>query len=272
MVPAFDTESLKLIQETAVKAAGNNVKDRVCVREQLPDKTKWLLINKDGGHSLHDVSQPLRLHKLLSVQEVVAFAVWAKSEDGLNSKPIVWIGHEQIVVTLDDRRLFADRAIYEFRPTDEWELLNKLSERTDGLDQRAFLRMLRVDFAECFARDEQRLTLINLIRKVRAQQTSNIGNGSGSYDASLGSAANEEMVWPESLDLSVCVFDDPSLTLRQTVRCAFDVEPQPPRFVLSPLTAHIARALGGALELASDCIRAELKNNVGCPVFLGQPE
>lgn len=265
---ALDTESLKLIQETAVKAAGTEVKNRVCVRDTLPDKTKWLLIDKEGNSTLLDVSQPLRLHKLLSVQEVVAFARFAKAD--LGSSPIVWIGEQVVTVTLDDRRLFADRAIYSFRPTGEWLLIDELTQRMDGHDQKKFLRLLRVDLAECFARDDQRLLLINNVRKVRAQQSTNLGNGSGSYDATLASSSDTAIDWPDNLDLLVRLFDDPALTLREPIRCAFDVEPMPPRFVLSPLTAHIARALGNTLELASQTIRAELKDEI--PVFLGQPE
>lgn len=270
MCPALDTEALKVIQETAVKAAGVNVKDRVCIRADIPDKTKFMIIDKDGEHKLHDVSQPLRLHKLLSVQEVVAFARFVVKD--LSGKPIIWIGDDRIVVTLDDRRLFADRAVYLFRTTAEWELINKLAERTEGLDQKAFSRMLRVDFAECFNRDEQRLQLISSIRKVRTQQQSSIGNGSGSYDASVVSVAEQAIEWPDTVDLSVRVFDDPALTCRKLVRGAFEVEPKPLSFSLTPLTAHIARALGETLELASETIRAELKGETGIPVFLGQPE
>ena len=273
MFPALDTEALKVIQDTAVKAAGVDVKNRVCVRADLPDKERWLLIDKDGNAMFQAASQPLRLHSLLSVQEVVAFARFAsRTVNGLSSKPIVWIGREQIVVTLDDRRLFSDRAVYEFRPTEEWELLQKLSERTEGMDQKSMLRLCRVELAECFAKDDARTMLIQAIRKVRAQQQSSIGNGSGSFDASLNSAAVEDGSWPDYIDLSVRIFDDPALTVRKPIRCAFEVEPMPPRFVLSPLTAHIARAWNETLELASETIRAELKAEPGIPVFLGQPE
>lgn len=268
----MDLETLKHVQQTAVQAAGVDVKNRVCVRDGLPDKTKWMLIDKDGKSELHDVSQPPRQHRLLSVQEVVAFARLARTETGFNSQPIVWIGSERIIVTLDDRRLFGDRAIYEFRPTEEWELVNKLAESVEGLIQSKFLRLLRVELAESFGNDDVRRDLIQRLRKVRAQQQSNIGNGSGSYEASLTSGSEEAILWPDNVDLSIRVFDDPALKNRSLIRCAFEVEPQPPRFQLSPLTAHVANALNEALELASETIRAELKSDSGIPVFLGQPE
>lgn len=278
MCPALDTEALKIIQDTAVKAAGVDVKNRICVRETLPDKTKWLLIDKDGGSTMYDVSQPPRQHRLLSVQEVVAFAQLADEDvtrllshdDSQEShSPIVWIGADQIIVTLDDRRLFGDRATYQFEPTPEWKLILMLAERADGLDQKSLLRLLRVQLAESFADDQSRLLLISMVRKLRAQQQSTIGNGSGSYDTTL--AAGGEIEWPDSVDLSVSVIDDPALTTRSLVRCVIEVEPQPPRFLLTPMAAHIARAERHSRELASDVIREQLKSTQ-IPVFLGQPE
>lgn len=269
MLPMLDVESLKLIQETAAKAAGIDVKNRFCVRETLPDKTKWAFIDKDGMAELRDVSQPARNHKLLSVQEVVGFALHAIQNTGLSAKPIVWIGPERISVTLDDRRLFGDRAVYEFRQTPEWSLLKKLSDHCDGMDQKSFLKLLRIQLAESFADENQRLQLVRGLRKVRGQQQSAIGQGSGSFDATL--TADGEAEWPEHVDLDLRVIDDLALTIRYPVRCVLDVEPSPPRFLLTPLAAHLARAETSARELVSDVIRHSLKDST-IPVFLGQPE
>lgn len=270
-VPVMDLETLKHLEKTAVDAAGTFVKDRICIRPDLPDKTKWGVIDKNGDLTLHDVSQPARLHSLLSVQEVVAFSkLFASTEStGYQQKPIVWIGHDSIIVTLDDRRLFGDRAIYKFDNTPEWDLLTTIAVKSDGFQQAQLLRLLRVNLAECFVLEEVRQGLIPSLRKVKSQQHSGISQGSGSYEANI--SAENGVEWPEQFDLKLRVIDDPALKAEYVIRCVFDVEPQPPRFVISPLAAHVAKAEREARELASEVIRQELKDTT-IPVFLGKPE
>ena len=277
MFPAMDLESVKHLQKTAVEAAGVEVKNRVCLRNDLPDKTKWMLIDKEGNHTLLDVSQPARAHKLLSVQEVVAFAMLAIAKEAQPSlsnvghAPIVWIGDETIFVTLDDRRLFGDRATYDFEKTEEFKLLESLFGKSDGFAQKEILRLIRLRLWESFEDYEVRDRLIEGLKKLRSSQASNLGSGSGTFEANV-TAAVEDFQWPERLKFRVRPIDDAALTSAHTIECVFEIElGGQPKFHLLPVLSQLSKAFKAAQSEASETIRAQLDKQP-IPVFLGQPE
>lgn len=276
MFPAMDLEAVKLIQKSAVDASGMEVKNRVCVRNDLPDKTKWALIDKNGDVTLKDVSQPPRSHKLLSVQEVVLFALFSSkpvdnAAERLGSKPIVWIGDETVFVTLDDRRLFGDRAAYAWEQTEEFRLISSLVTKADGFSQKEMLRLIRLRLWENFANNEVRDRLIEGLKKLRSQTASNIGSGSGSYEANV-TAAVEDFQWPDRVTLLVRPIEDAALDTRHSIECVFEVEAGGvPKFHLIPVASQLVRAFNKTQDQASEIVRAELDKAL-IPVFLGQPE
>ena len=271
MESALNVEVLQWIQDTAVKAAGTDVASRVAVVSSVPDATKWLLIDRDGQHELLDKSQPPRNHVLLSVQEAAAYAEFVQTKKPGDNKgtPIIWISETGVIVTDDDERVLGDRASYVFRQTEEFKKVASLKTNT-GMAQADILKLLRVDLAECFDVDDDRKSLIASLRKVTAQQVSAVGNGSGSYDATLVGQAGAAIDWPDDVMLAVKVFDDPSLTIKRLIRCAFDADAAKKVYTLTPIASHLTQAVIDTREHASEVIRQAVQKSE-ITVFLGSP-
>lgn len=268
MVPALDTESLQLIQETAVAAAGMDVSKRVSVVATLPDKKRWLLIDKDGNHHQEAVGEPSRSHNLLSVMEAVSFAMFVRAE--LAGKPIVWLHQVGVTVTDDAERVLNNRASYVFTLTPEFKLLQELAKSLEGKSQVDMLRLLRLHLAESFVSDDVRLNLIASLRNIIRKEQSKVSQGSSSYDATLTSDGITAEQWPEEVLLAVRVYDDSALTDRRTIKCIFEADANTKKFILTPLSQHLDKALIETREAAGELIRHALEDDE-IPVFLGSP-
>lgn len=263
--PCLDLEALQHLEETAVKAAGVDVKDRVVIVEH-PDKRMMMLIDKNGDYSQINRSQPQRNHKLLSCSEVVLYSRLMKAES-----PFVWIGGTGIIVTHDAQRILGHKADYRFQRTAEFKYVQEALGK-EPLSQKEFLALLRVRLARSFENDDTRLSLVRSVRSIRNVTDQKIGQGSGSFEAGLTSTANEKIYWPESFTLSLSVFDDTSIDTPQKVECVLDVDPSNTSkpFTITPITADLTKALQTIVTLAGEVISAELAKDA-IPVILGEP-
>lgn len=275
MDSALSLDVLEKIQETAVFASGHDVAQRVVTKPIPEDPASYLVIDKDGIHTVVERPQPKRSHKLLSCADVVLFAKWlsGQSDGEVNASPIIWVSPSAIIVTDDNDRLRGNCAAYTLQFTDLWTAVNHLGKgpQNDGsYDQSEFLKLLRVVLARAFATNEQRLSLVANVRQLKKQAASNIGQGSGSYEAGILDQANNLISWPDSLLLNTTVFEDVSLKGAWKVEVSLDVRPENSGrpFFLSPIPADLAAAKQAALDAACDLIRTQIGD---IPVFMGSP-
>lgn len=264
-------EVLGKIQDTAVRAEGFNVANRVVTKGIPEDPEKFLIIDKDATHVVMDRPQPRRSNVLLSCADVVAYAKWML--DTHEMSPIIWISPTAIVVQDDDNRLRGDFGKYELETTDLFDCIAGLGKGPNGdgsYTQKDFLRLLRVPLAKAFADPDFRVNFIGTVRKLVKKSASNIGQGSGSYEAGLLDQQSQLITWPDSLLLATTVFEDPSFTATYPVEVVLDVRPEEPApFSLAPLPADLTLARQKALDHASELIRHGLPD--GIEVFLGAP-
>lgn len=262
---------LNEIQETAVKAEGFNVANRVITKGIAEDPENYLLIDKDANHTVQVRPQPGRSNALLSCADVVAYAKWMLETNA--QKPIIWISPAAIVVQDDLNRLRGDFGKYDLKTTDLYNCIASLDKGPNGdgsYNQQAMLKLLRVHLAKAFSSNDSRLELIATFRKLVKKTASSIGQGSGSYEAGLQDQQAQLITWPDSFRLVTTVIEDPSLTMTYPVEVVLDVRPEEPfPFNLSPLPADLVAARQKALQDASDLIRHELPD--GIEVFLGAP-
>jgi len=269
MLGQIDHESLELIQETAVKAAGIDVSKRVALIPSA-DVKEMILIDKDGCHSFLPKSDPTRMHRLLSVEDVVLYVGFVDSiPDGC---PIVWVSRGGIVVSHDDARIEGHHASYRFTETPEFKLIREGLSK-EGMSARDFIALLRVKLARSFASEDLRQQLIRSVRSIRTTTNQVSGQGSGSYETGLISTANEAIAWPESFTLEVPVFDDLSLTTRLSIDVVLEVDAnnQSKPFTLTPIASDLTRAVNQTLAEAVATIRSRVTTpEKATPVFLGE--
>lgn len=263
--PSLELEALQHLEEQAVAAAGNNVQNRIALFDH-PDKRCKLLVDKNGDHEVLNVPPPPRNHKLLTCNEVVAYARLMKPET-----PIVWIGAFGIVVTHDAERILGHKADYRFRRTEEFKYVQEDLGK-EPLSQKDFLALLRIRLARSFDSEDLRMILVKSVRSLKTSIDQTARQGGGSYETGLVSTANEKIEWPDTLKLRLSVFEDSSIDMPQIVECVLDVDPTNVHkpFTITPIKSDLAKAISKVVALASDVIRAELDKET-ISVFTGEP-
>jgi len=262
-------EVVKLIQETAVKASQANGKIAVIPAPELgPGKS--LIVYQSGVFEIHTKVEP-RFHQLHEIEAVAKWCLYAA--DKLKAYPTLWIGREGIRVVMDD----ADRSspvpmiYYKFRKTPEYERILSLQSRTEAIEQKAFIRMLRTELWDCLDfnnREKLVKSLKQLVSTESGGAKSVVGAGRESYgreiEMAVGSTLGEI---PETLTLSVQLFQDPSLMARRIIECDLEITPNSFRFTLTPLASDLETALEDELQGMISLLQANLTADT--PMFRG---
>lgn len=263
-----DVQLFKEISSQATQAAGINVSGRVALRDlkDVGDPEKYLIIDRAGDFELYDKPQPRRAHKLLSCADVIEYVASPLAKD---HNPVIWISPQSIVVTSDDDRLRGDSARYDLSFTELYDAISTLGD-SDGYPQSDFLRLLRVDLARAFARDDNRISLIDIVRSLMRKELSERRSGGGTHEVGVVSRDNESIKWPDSLKLSTTVIDDPVFsTTTYPVEVMLEVTAEGRvLFELDPVPVDLKKAVDESMKAIVEYI----KSGVGdTPVFLGSP-
>lgn len=252
-------------------------KDRVAVIP-LPGGRQYALVDCGGqmdsviqplNVNVKNIPEPARNHALTTAADVVEFAKHYASDE---NPVVIWVDEPFIRVCFDRNRLLGDGATYQFVLTSEFAQLVDFSKRTSNSEftQQQLLTALRTDFWECFDRTEVRDGLITSLRRVSAQQTRSLGQGSGSYEASIVADGQTEK-WPDRFLFKLPVFADTSVNTDVNVQIVFNVDAERQKFSLWPTKASIKKAAEDALEAAHDLILNQLESAPNITVFRGEP-
>lgn len=267
----FDSvESLRLIQETAVKASDSEGKAHVLTIENGRRPVK-MLVSRDGSIPLNDdlPKQPRR-SMLKSVADVEKYIEWATIE--LKANPTVWISEGYVYITLFDKsdsdRL--DQAIVTLEPTPSFHFLSEVAAAgtTEEFDHRQFLRLLRRKLGDCL--DERGHDVVKRLSKMRFSSSrsgkSEVGQGNASYGADIENKAWSELGdIPESIFLDVKLYTDPVLRARRKIECVLEVDPEAKTFAIYPLAGQIGQAEADERKAIATVM------DLACPVFEGTP-
>ena len=264
----IDANSLELIQETAVKAAGGA--NRIVQLPGEPPGTYGIL-TEDGKIERRFAKRKPRQVRLLSISEVAGAIEHFNGLASGVAVPIVWYSPGSVKVVVNDASdyPFADSIMVplaEFH-TDQWERICRLDQ--NQFTQKQFIQLLRQELWDCVG--EAGAALVKQVRALdwsRSDHTrSQMEKGRASYgkdiEAEVRSQHGGEL--PDDLTLSVRIYSDPALTARRSVRCALEADPVSQTFTMVPYAGEIENALDD--EMAH--IHNVLEGSVECPILYG---
>lgn len=247
------TEFLKLIQETAVKAAGAQV-----LRTAVDSREAFVVNNGELTPIL--IPPPLRNHALGSVGALCEFA------ETFAAKGSVWHDEEQIVVVLDndDRR---DVATLDLEKSAPFVRLEFLADKRPALTQRDLIRLLRHELRSAGA--EHVLSSVKRLDFKRSNDgRSNLEHGKESLGRSVEMAVNSAEAIPEFFLSTVSVYTTPGAEYQKTIYATLEIDVQNERFVVLPDDDSITDAIH---DVQHDLHGALVEALGDIPVYYGRP-
>lgn len=255
-------ETVKLIQETAVSAAGAALLD-------IPGDPRGKYLVIDGKADRIEIPPALRAHKVCDLGELCRYLVEGKA-DG-DSLAVVWHSPRQVVAILNDydRR---DRLTLDLEYTAAWGWIMAAAAQPAKLSPKEFLTLLRTKLAECVDPGAL-LTWQNALRNVRLKSSRSTDMQTDRGLEKLGREIEEQCVGadaiPETLELTASIYRNAGMC-PVAADVAFDVSIDygAAAFVLTAIGDRVANAVDGAQEEIGAFIRANAKLDA---VFYGNP-
>jgi len=206
--------------------------------------------------------EPPRNHSVDTLADLIELAN-RFADDG---QPVIWVGETRVILVIDDAGHRVDTVEYALEQSDAFKTLKGLHISQSWHEQKAFIRLLRINFGRALAPG----LLLDRVRKVRFEN-SQITTAEKTRDReSMGKditsrvATNDEI--PESVCLELPVFE---LCEPESVQCAVDVDPSRGLFQLIPFPDEMERAVDHALMSISNVIGADVEEEV--LVYRGEP-
>lgn len=225
-----------------------------------PRGVNGVRIDADGDSKFFDAA-PIRNHTIDSVEDIQSYLNYAVMT--IDSHPIVWIGDDSIVITLNDTNTSdrRDTAKLTFTETEEFEKLVNLEGQ--NLTQKEFLRLVRVTFYDCFPSNDDRLVMQRLLKTIsqRSEQTQGT--------QSRATVATDQMEWPDLFVLRVRVLTDPYLAKlpAHDIRIHMEVRPDG-YFELIPNASDVKHARDNEIANLLEKLRVDVNET---PIFRGKP-
>ncbi|ODA28056.1 hypothetical protein [Planctopirus hydrillae] len=268
-----DPETLKLIQETAKQAAGS--KDKVSIIT-LPGEPEGVygVVTPDGQLQRMVAAPRPRQHSILTVDQVPLLVNHFREIEGL-SAPSIWYSAAQVIVLATDSKLEQDlrpRGVLKLKPTPQWELMKKLEESPQWLDQKQMVSLLRIKLSDSI--EVRSKGIVQTLRRMKfnmtVNQRGNIEHGRESIGSDIVSDVygSEDAILPESVWLEIQVFDDPSLKSREVIQCALEVDAQKGLLALIPTAGELTKAMDNQMSKLRDLFDQTCN---AAPLFHGQP-
>jgi hypothetical protein len=256
-------DAIGMIGGLARDASGAKGKLEIVNPEREPNYI-YLAVKPDGEYDRLEADPAPRTHLLGSFSEVIPYV----ETKGTKDNSVIWFDRCQVVIVLNDETR-RDRASLKLNLTPQVLKLIELEKSRKGLEQKPFVRLLRIDLADA-------LPDTLLLEWVRGVRFTSQGNAAGIVRhgrESLGSDIDEQITselgsdCPEEVALRVRIFDDPAVTAVARIRCAVEIDVPAKEFMLTPLPLE----LHNAIEAAVTDLGTELEAADKCPVFRGRP-
>jgi hypothetical protein len=211
------------------------------------------------------VPAPPRRHEVACLAEVVALANRFAADGGT---PVVWYDARHVVLVIDDAGHRVETATLDLEVSDVFARLARLRAERSWLDQRAFVRLLRVELA----RTLEPVVLLEKVKRLKFENgvttTGHVGRAAESLGREITSKLERGEELPEQVTLSAPVYKTAGETDPLPVRCSVEVNTMEGTFQLMPLPDEIERVL----TLAVASIRDRLNDLAeGVPAYHGRP-
>lgn len=253
-------EALKFLAEMTSKADAPK-------RVDVADPRK-LFLAVGGQVDQYDLPPPPRAHKAGTLDEVVALAN-RFAEAG--SHPVVWYDEAKVVLVLDDDGHRVEHITLALERSDVFAVLLVLRHQKPWYDQRAAIRLVRIDLAGTMSP----AVLLDRLRKVKIENgqavTSEARHARESLGRSINAAVSGEAELPEGVVLDVPVYKTPGeADARYPLSCSIEIDPLRLEFFrLLPYPDEMERVGALAVAAIGERLREELSDGVPC--YQGQP-
>lgn len=182
--------------------------------------------------------------------------------------PVVWYDHQAVTLVLDDAGHRVETATLSLEESDVFKVIRSLREQKRWLEQKPFIRLLRIDLA----RTLDPVMLLDKVRRVKFDNgvatTGEITRNRESLGREITSKVEAGGEIPEEVTLSVPVYKTQGETDRYPLRCTVEVDPAQGAFQLLPLPDEIERVVQMAVASIADRLAA-LPESV--PSYYGKP-
>lgn len=266
-------EAIKAIQEMAVEASGAKGKAVELPLEREPGHV-YAIVNKSGEIDIRSAVPKPRAHKLGGIAEVCPYV-----EERGDADSVVWYDEKKIEIVMDDatRR---DRVVCDLTFTPQFRLIQEL-QNAKYFDQKSFVRMLRVDLADCLL-DNRLLEFVRGLKFTATATTAGtVRHGRESIgrdvEMQLQGASMDEC--PETTVLQCRMFTDTSLRDSFQVNCAVEIDMDAQRFALTPFPMECRNAIDSQLNRIQEMLQVGLEavaseheeDGYTTPLFRGSP-
>jgi hypothetical protein len=220
-----------------------------------------------GGVEQVELPPPPRDHKPGTLAEVIALA---NRFQEAGATPTVWHDERQVVLVIDDDGHRVERATLAFEFSDFWRVLHDLANRQTWLDQKSFVRLLKIQLAGTLPPG----VLLDRVRKLKFEGgqvvTSRIGRADESMGRSISNAVSGEGEIPDDVEVEVPVYRTPGETERFVVRCSIEIDASKmDAFRFLPWPDELQRVESLAVSSVGERLAEGLSE--GIPAYQGQP-
>lgn len=232
-----------------------------------PRMARWLV----GGQVVEvECAVPPRDHAVKNLNDVVALANRFATPEEMGV-PVVWYDEAEVVLVLDDAGHRVETATIQLVKSAPFAFLEELATRKPWMNQKDFVRLLRISLANT---GDQTTRLLAAVRDVRfengATTTGRLARDQESLGRTITSAVKSTAgEIPEDVTIFVSVYTTPGANVEVGVRCSVEVEPADGTFRLLPLPDELTRVQ----KIVMDAIRAALIEGLpeGVPAYHGRP-
>lgn len=248
-------EAIKALAELAVKASAPQKID-----SGDPRQIGYVI----NGEVDHVNTEPApRKHEVKSLADVVALATrFAGSEDS----PVVWYDEDAVTLVIDDQGHRLETATFRLLTSEVFDKLAELAKSKPRLDQKSFVRLLRIDLAGTL----EPVVLLNAVRAVRWSSVTdaNIGKQRESMGRDIEARCSDGKDLPDDVTLRVPVYRVAGERTPLPCRCSVEVDATDGTFRLLPFPDELDRVRQAAVASIAERLAEQLGD---VPCYYGKP-
>lgn len=198
------------------------------------------------------------------IHSLVDLIVFARRED--NKTPIVWHNEQGVWLLADDNDRL-DKVVFRLTLSERFSLMGKLRDDKPYLDQRSFVRLLRVELG-------MDATTVGKFRKLDWMQDgktqADLQHGADRLGKEINARVSGTDQLPEKLEIMVPVFQQTGERAEYKIRCAIEIDTMNQQLQLVPMPDELERVM----DLAQADIHKRLSEGLAekkIPVYYGAP-
>lgn len=213
-----------------------------------------------------ETGKPKRAHKVASIASMVDLANRFTEQDvAKTDSPVLWVNDESITLVIDDDEHRANVVTMDLPKSAVFAKLEDL-DSSDWIDQKSFVRMLRIDLAGTLPPG----VLLDRVRKLRFENSvavsGTVARDRESMGRQIASKVEADGELPETVTLVTLVHE---IGAPVEIACAVDVDAARGLLQLLPLPGEIERAKRRATWALIADLREGINESV--PIYHGAP-